>query len=126
MNGCETLIELMRNEGARNNPPVIQLGEMLSDVECRIGENNLGLEDLYLAEHLTDHERAVDIENVGDVDATTTTESGHLHKLQSITTKETAIRIHTTLKKGDLVAAYRMSEDKYLIFAKVVSGDVSV
>lgn len=126
MNSCETLIELMRNEGSRNNPPMIQLGEMLSDIECRIGENNLDLDDLYIAEHLTEHKRVMDIENAGDVDAETTAESGHLHKLQSMTTRYTAIRIHTTLKKGDIVAAYRISEDKYLIFAKVVSGDVSV
>lgn len=126
MNGCETLIELMRQEGSKNNPPVIELGEMLSATECRIGENDLELEDLYIAEHLIAHERTVDIEAGGHIDATTTTDSGHSHKILSMSWSDTKLRIHTTLKKGDIVAAYRISEDKYLIFAKVVSGDVSV
>lgn len=126
MNSCETLIKLMRDEGSRNHPPVIELGEMISPTACRIGENDLELEDLYIAEHLIDHERIIDIEDGGNVDAETTVQGNHSHKLQSLKTKSTRIRFSTTLKKGDLVAVYRISEEKYLIFAKVVSGDVSV
>lgn len=126
MNSCEKIIEVIRNEGSKNNPPVIELGEMISDTECRIGGNDLDLEDLYLAEHLTEHSRTVDVEHVSELHAQTTSSENHSHELQTMGVKDARIRIKATLKKGDRVAVYRISEDKYLVFAKVVSGDVSV
>lgn len=126
MNGIEKLIEIIRQEGAKNNPPMIKLGEMISENSCRIGENELDAEDLYFAEHMIEHEKLIDIEEGGKLDATTDTSGNHSHMLQTLTSEGTKIRIHTTLKKGDLVAVYRISDEKYLILAKVVSGDVSV
>ena len=126
MNGSERIIEIIRLEGAKNNPPMIKLGEMTSETSCRIGENELDAEDLYFAEHIVEHEKLMDIEEGGKLDARTDTSENHSHMLQTLTSEGTKVRIHTTLKKGDLVAAYRLSEEKYLILAKVVSGDVSV
>lgn len=126
MNSCETLIDLIRNEGSKNNPPAIELGEMISATECRIGGNHLDLEDLYIAEHLTEHRRTIDIESASEIHASTTSNENHSHNLQTLNVKGARVLVQTTLKKGDLVAAYRISEEKYLIFAKVVSGDVSV
>ena len=126
MNGIEKLIEIIRQEGAKNNPPMIKLGEMISETSCRIGENELDAEDLYFAEHMIEHEKLIDIEDGGKLDATTDTSGNHSHMLKTLTSEGTKIRIHTTLKKGDLVAVYRISDEKYLILAKVVSGDVSV
>lgn len=103
MNGYERIINIMREQGAVKNPASLQLGEMTSAKTCKIGDLKLDADDLLIAEHLTEYEKKIDIEDKGTLTAPTTT-----------------IKIHGKLKKGDLVLVYRLSDEQYVIIEKLV------
>nr|DAU15111.1 MAG TPA: Protein of unknown function (DUF2577) [Caudoviricetes sp.] len=102
MNGYERIIKMMREQGAVNNPASLQLGEMTSAKTCKIGDLKLDADDLLIAEHLTEYEKKIDIED------------------KSVTSTNTKIKIHGKLKKGDLVLVYRLSDEQYVIIEKLV------
>lgn len=101
MNGYERIINIMREQGAVKNPASLQLGEMTSAKTCKIGDLKLDADDLLIAEHLTEYEKKIDIEDKG-------------------TLTNTKIKIHGKLKKGDLVLVYRLSDEQYVIIEKLV------
>ncbi len=120
MNGYERIIKMMREQGAVNNPASLQLGEMTSAKTCKIGDLKLDADDLLIAEHLTEYEKKVDIEDKGTLTAPTTTNAQHNHEVKSVTSTNTKIKIHGKLKKGDLVLVYRLSDEQYVIIEKLV------
>lgn len=120
MNGYERIINLMREQGAVKNPASLQLAEMTSATTCKIGDLKLEADDLLIAEHLTDYEIEIDIESEGDLEAPTTTVSQHAHAVKSMKSKNTKIKVHGALKKGDLVLVQRMSDEQYVIIEKLV------
>ena len=120
MNGYERIINLMREQGAVKNPASLQLAEMTSATTCKIGDLDIEADDLLIAEHLTDYEIEIDIESEGDLEAPTTTVSQHAHTVKSMTSKNTKIKVHGALKKGDLVLVQRMSDEQYVIIEKLV------
>lgn len=105
MNGYEKLLLIMQKEGMKNNPAKIVLGVMRSQTECEVAKNILDQEDFYVAEHLSVKRKVTVIEN---------DKEKQVEKIQSL------------LKTGDIVAVYRLSDEKYLILDKVVSIDVSI
>lgn len=107
MNGYERIINMMREQGAVKNPASLQLGEMTSATSCKVGDLKLDADDLLIPEHLTDYEIKIDIENKGTLTAPTTT-------------KNTKIKVHGALKKGDIVLVYRLSDEQYAIIDKMV------
>lgn len=100
MNGYERIINMMREQGAVKNPASLQLGEMTSATSCKVGDLKLDADDLLIPEHLTDYEIKIDVEN--------------------LTSKNTKIKVHGALKKGDLVLVYRLSDEQYAIIDKMV------
>jgi hypothetical protein len=54
MNGYERIINLMRQQGATNNPIPLQLGEMASATNCYVGDLKLDKDDFLVADHLTE------------------------------------------------------------------------
>lgn len=112
MNGCEKLIQIMRQQGAMGNPPRLELGEMLSESTCRIGGNDLEKEDLIVAEHLTaGYNTKISANIAATIDG----------KETGIIMKDQTVAINSRLKKGDTVLTYRISEDKYAIIERMVS-----
>lgn len=105
MNGYEKLLRIMQKEGMKNNSAKIVLGVMKSQTECEVAKNILDQEDFYVAEHLSVKKKVTVIEN---------DKEKQVEKIQSL------------LKTGDIVAVYRLSDEKYLILDKVVSIDVSI
>lgn len=103
MNGYERIINLMREQGAVKNPTSLQLAEMTSATTCKIGDLKLEADDLLIAEHLTDYEIEIDIESEGELKV-----------------KNTKIKVHGALKKGDSVLIQRMSDEQYVIIEKLV------
>ena len=85
--------------------PACVLGIMRSQTECEVAKNILNQEDFYVAEHLSVKRKVTVIEN---------DKEKQVEKIQSL------------LKTGDIVAVYRLSDEKYLILDKVVSIDVSI
>ena len=53
MNAYEEILALMRNEGKKDTPASIRIGEMTGPTSCRIGKLPLAGGDLLIAEHLT-------------------------------------------------------------------------
>ncbi len=100
MNAYEEILNMMRIEGSKDNPKPIQIGEMSSATECCIGELKLSAEDLLIAEHLkTGYHFAVNHDNPSLKDETTFSDG---------------------LKKGDLVAVYRINDETYIILERLV------
>ena len=101
MDGYEQLIQTMREEGSKNNPSSIQLGEMESATTCSIGKLILSGSDLLVAEHLkTGYHKSVSKEDPKKKDDDTFVNG---------------------LSKGDKVAVYRISDELYIILEKLVS-----
>ena len=120
MNGYEQIITTMREQGAKKNPATIQIGEMETDTVCMIGDLKLEKDDYIIAEHLTDHEIKIDIENAGALVAKTNTVLDHAHELTELTTKGMKVKVYGALKKGDIVLVQRISDEMYAIIERMV------
>ncbi len=100
MDAYEEILSLMRGEGKKDNTAPIQIGEMTGAESCRIGSLELSGSDLLIAEHLkTGYHCAVDGEKPSKRDGTT---------------------FIGPLKSGDQVAAYRISDEQYIILERLV------
>lgn len=100
MNAYGEILNIMRNEGKKDNPAPIQTGIMQDAVSCMAGELLLSGDDLLVAEHLkTGYHYAVDIKN------------------PSLKNKNTFIE---PLKAGDQVALFKLGDEKYIILGKLV------
>lgn len=100
MNAYEQILETMQRQGSKNNTAPIQIGIMESETTCAIGKLKLTGSDLLVAEHLkTGYHYAVD--NI-------------------IPSKKNDSTFIGALKKGDKVAAYRISDELYIILERLV------
>ena len=100
MNQYEEILDLMRKEGKKDNPPSIQIGIMKNAEVCAIGELMLSRDDLLIAEHLkTGYHCAVNSDNPSQKDENT---------------------FIGALKEGDKVAVYRISDELYIILERLV------
>lgn len=103
MSWKDDMIELMRKEGAVNNPKGLFLATMTGGRSCRISDGiELAAEDLYISERLLSPV-AVKVNVVGEDN---TDRSTYL----------------PALKAGDEVLLYRLNETKFVIIEKVVSA----
>ncbi len=92
-NSYEKIIRLMQSQGAVNNSAEVKVGVMTGPKSCTVGDLALSGSDLMIAEHL-------------------------LHKVALYNEEEQYLK---PLKKGDVVAITRISEDCYAILGKLVS-----
>lgn len=111
MNSTERLINIMRQQGAVQNPPRLLLGEMLSEDTCRASGCALDKDDLLIAEHLLPRDLTVSATMAATIGA----------ESKDVTLTDQSISTKDKLKAGDEVLLYRISEDKYVIIEKVVS-----
>lgn len=123
MNGIEKLVKVMRQEGSRDNPDPLVLGEMTASDKCDIKGMIFEGDDLYFADHLLNHDVDVTIEEWKTQAASGGSGysefASHTHDIE-ISKKK--VSIHSALKTGDTVLCYRIADDKYVIIEKVVSG----
>lgn len=100
MNPYEEILNVMRNEGKKDNTAPIQIGTMTGADSCRIGKLELSGDDLLIAEHLkTGYHCAVNPDT------------------PSVKDKKTFVE---PVKKGDQVAVYRISDERYIILERLV------
>jgi hypothetical protein len=90
----------MREQGAAYNNKPLQFGEMQSETVCMVGDLKLEGDDFMVAEHLTDYETEIDIENTG----------------------KRKVKVYNALKKGDIVLVQRMSDEQYVIIERLVEA----
>lgn len=98
------MVNLMRDQGALNNPKGIQFGVMVSPTACKVGNLPLTEQDLYYIDGLLQPKASV--------------VAGHCPADGELADKSKYI---PALAAGDMVALIQMSETRYLILGKVVS-----
>lgn len=99
MSAYSEMVNLMRVQGAAENPEDVSLAEMTGPNSCRMGDFELQKDDLYIAEHLL---KTVAIKvSVNDA-----------HQ-----DKSTYIQ---PLKAGDLVVVKKINETAYVVLERVV------
>ena len=97
------LLKIMRRQGGKDNPVLLELGEMTSKNTCMVGELELDADDLLVAEPLiTGYHKAVNNNN------------------PSLKNENTFV---DPLKKGDEVVLLKIEgeDDTYVVLCKVVS-----
>ncbi len=100
MDPYEEILNVMRNEGKKDNTAPIQIGVMTGAASCKIGRLALSGSDLLIAEHLkTGYHCAVCDDKPSKKD------------------KNTFV---APLKSGDKVAVYRISDELYIILERLV------
>lgn len=104
------LLNMMREQGKKDNPTILQLGVMQSANSVKIDELILYAEDLYIADYLlAKYARKIKTPYVSDVSSSI-----------SLTTEE-EIEYTEGLKAGDIVAVQKLeNKDMYVILARVV------
>lgn len=90
MNAYEEILQMMRQEGGKDNIEPVKVGIMDSPTSCSIGKLKLARDDLLIAEHLV---------------------TGYQK------TKEEHV---SPLRKGDQVAIQRVNDELYIILERLV------
>lgn len=122
------MLELMRSQGAKDNPVTLQLGVMQSPTSVKIDDLVLNAEDLYIADYLVaGYTRQIKVPYVSGVSVDTTQSNPFASKdnpdPDTRTWKESQITYTDGLKKGDLVAVQKLDgNNMYVILARVVSA----
>ena len=97
---------MMREQGRKDNPTLIQIGVMQSSNSVKINDLILNAEDLYIADYLmAGYSRALNTPYVSSVEP---------ERVQS------QLVYSSGLKAGDLVAVQDLGNNKYVILARVV------
>lgn len=122
------MLEIMRSQGAKDNPVTIQLGVMQSPNSVKIDDLVLNAEDLYIADYLVaGYTRQIKVPYVSGVSVDTTQSNPFASKENpdpdTRTWKESQITYIDGLKQGDLVAVQKLDgNNMYVILARVVSA----
>lgn len=118
------MISMMREQGRKDNPTILQLGIMQSPNSVKINDLILNAEDFYVADYLiSGYKHKIETPYVSDVSLDV--KSG-VYDVKSVTanvTKQDTITYAEGLQKGDIVAVQRLNgTNKYVILAKVVQA----
>ena len=105
MSWKEDMISMMREQGERNNPTGIQLATMTSANTAMIGNLPLLSQDLLFSDRL--------------LQPTATKVAGHCPADGELADKSAYL---PALKAGDIVAVYRVNDQKFLVLERVVSA----
>ena len=106
------MLNMMREQGRKDNPTTLQLGVMQSERSVRAGDLLLYAEDLYIADYLVAGYTR---------EAGAPTEDGSNPNPEAPAGAQNKISFSDGLKKGDLVAVQKLQNtNKYVILAKVV------
>lgn len=122
------MLEMMRSQGAKDNPVTLQLGVMQSSNSVKIDDLVLNAEDLYIADYLVSgYTRQILVPYVSSVSVDTTQSNGFASKDNPDPdvqlSKQSQITYTDGLKRGDLVAVQKLNDNSmYVILARVVSA----
>lgn len=122
------MLELMRSQGAKDNPVTLQLGVMQSPNSVKIDDLVLNAEDLYIADYLVaGYTRQIKVPYVSGVSVDTTQSNPFASKdnpdPDTLYWTEKQITYIDGLKKGDLVAVQKLDgNNMYVILVRVVSA----
>lgn len=114
---------MMREQGGKDNPVTLQLGIMQSPNSVKVDDLILNSEDLYIADYLVaGYSREIRTPYVSEVKLNVQEGENGVSGVDAITTEQSFLVCKSGLKKGDLVAVQKLSNNnKYVILARVVS-----
>lgn len=129
-NPYSKIIEIMKDKGSANNPPSIQIGEVISpppNLIIKIGDLQVDKDNILIADYLLrDHMREVRTDGMTNIPSkqyetgTTTVNSNHSHSIESFTIHNTKMYTDDTLIKGDLLAVMPVYDRQlYIILARL-------
>ena len=108
------ILEMMREQGKKDNPTTIQLGVMQSADSVKVDDLVLNAEDLYIADYLLSG-------FTGDLKVPYVSEVTGGESVR--VSKQTQITYSSGLKKGDLVVVQKLANnDMYVILVRVVNA----
>ena len=118
------ILEMMREQGRKDNPVTLQLGVMQSSNSVKIDDLVLNSEDLYIADYLMEgYPRKITVPYVSDARAICHNGNYDTYAVDIDLTKQETMTYAEGLKKGDLVAVQKLNDNnKYVILARVVSA----
>lgn len=128
-NPYSDLVTMMQSQGAKNNPPFVMLGKVINslpDLLIMIGDLQVDLDNLLLAEDLVEHRRQTGLAASTATGLTGPTAVGdqgsHDHNILQISYSGGQLSIESCLAKDDLVAVLPLEGyQKYIVLCKVVS-----
>lgn len=117
-------INMVREQGKKDNPVTLQLGIMQSPNSVKIDDLVLNAEDLYIADYLrAGYPRKITIDYVSHVEPVCHNGTYDTYDVDVVLTKQDTVTYKDGLKKGDLVAVQKLcNTNKYVILAKVVQA----
>lgn len=122
------VLEMMRSQGAKDNPTLAQIGVMQSSNSVKIDDLVLNAEDLYIADYLVaGYTRQIKVPYVAGVSVDTTQSNGFASKdnpdPDTRVWKQSQITYTDGLKAGDMVLVQKLNDNnKYVIIARVVEA----
>lgn len=122
------LLDMMKSQGAKDNPTLAQIGVMQSSNSVKIDDLILNAEDLYIADYLVaGYTRQIKVPYVSGVSVDTTQSNGFASKdnpdPDTRVWKQSQITYTDGLKAGDMVLVQKLNDNnKYVIIARVVEA----
>lgn len=125
-----TLVRIMREQGAKYNPPTIQIGKVIApppNLVIKIGDLQIDKDNILIADYLLpNYQRQISIpmtSGAGTMSSEIVGDHGaHTHTIYQLEISQGEIQILDTLKTGDLVAVMPTGDRQtYIVLAKVVS-----
>lgn len=124
------MLTIMREQGARDNPPTIQVATVVSPppgIAIVLGELQVDKDNILIADYLLpNYQRKITIPETsatGSVNTNTPPPpEPHVHNITKVGIPSGDIKLTDTLKIGDKVAVMSTADRQtYIILAKVVS-----
>lgn len=123
------MLTIMREQGARDNPPTIQVATVVSPppgIAIVLGELQVDKDNILIADYLLpNYQRKITIPETtatGSVIVNTPPPEPHVHNISKVGIPSGEIKLTDTLKAGDKVAVMATSDRQtYIVLAKVVS-----
>lgn len=122
-NPFSKIIEEMRKQGEKANPPSVQIGQIISSqpLVIRIGDLQVDEDNILIADYLLkDYKKTASIKGVS-LTGSTSTSKNHKHNLTSLDINQSVINFSSNLNNGDNLAVLATSDKQtYIILAKLV------
>ena len=118
------MLNMMREQGKKDNPDTLQLGIMQSATSVKIDDLILTKENLYIADYLVSgYTRKLETPYLSDVKLEVNKGEQYVSNVEAELTEEKKVVLKDGLKKGDLVAVQRLQNNNmYVILARVVKA----
>ncbi|MBZ9635580.1 DUF2577 domain-containing protein [Clostridium sp. FP1] len=123
------IVNHMREQGAKYNPPAIQIGIVISNdpLTIKVGDLQISKDNLLIADYLLkDYKMEINMpstEGTGIMSSTIVGDHGnHTHTINKLGITKGTINLRIGLIKDDEVIVFATKdEQKYIILARVVS-----